>query len=229
MLESPLVEPTFTSKSAKAFLVDQLRAQAALESVSFSQLEMKLLLDEEERPDPSIDDAELDEFENEHREEFFGRVEGLLKRARKRFERENPGHPDFAEALVLAAENEDYFAIVLWDKFFLEISNPQLPQTWTQQLRTLGIALVLCVPFIAGIFYLLDNGERLQAGVRDFLSRHPTIANIRMPHIAWLQDPNGWFQQNGGKYFLIGVITLGMVFWGRLLARWVAKRSAPGS
>jgi hypothetical protein len=217
------VKSKFTSRSAKAFLLEHVFAQAKLDDISFSDLELKLLKDDEERPDDTIDEGALADFELSKRDAFFENVAVLLKRSRERFEKQNAGSRDFADSIPLASDNDDYFGIILWDRFQNEILSPQAPATWKDNLLALALILIGLAALVGGIFYWADHSPEWRARYQQFLAQHPRVASLGMPYVGWLQNPQGWFQQNAGKYVIMGVLAFAVVYWGRVVLRFLNR------
>jgi len=219
------METKLSPRSAKVFLLEELFAQAALDDVSFSELELRLLRDNEgDRP---ISDLELEGLES--KPGFFELVARLLRRARERFNSKNPGSHHFGEAISQASENDDYFGVILWDKFLADVYSPEPARGRHDSWIILAIAIPASILFLTGLVFLLENGASIQSWTREFLAQHPAIARIRVPYVPWLQDSDSWFQRSAGRYMVTALIALGLTFWTKLIWRSIEGRRTGSS
>jgi hypothetical protein len=221
------VNPRVTSSSAKDFLLHQLLEQAALDKIAFSDFELRLL--RENADDPAVDPTALAEFELRGRARFFETVGTCLQKALKRLEIERSSNDYFWRAVKAASNPDDYFSIILWDRFNDELLSgvPFRSQGRTSRdnLVTFSVVLAGCMILIGSILYWGTNGQRWRIVWLSFVSRHPAIAGLHLPYIPWLQNPIGWFQQNAGKYLIMAILAAGIVYWGRFLLQLLRRIS----
>ena len=217
----------YTPEAAKAFLLEQLRLQSALDQLPLSERELGFLADNTEFEDELTMPQHFTTISAD--QEFLDRVTVLLHNSEKRLQKSGEA-AKLTEAMQMVCQRDDYFSGILWERFDDVVYNPALippqgPRTWKDNLITLGVALTLCGGVIGGIIYWLDHGEQWRARYARFLARHPALAGLHLPYIAWLQNPTGWFQQNAGKYLIMAIVTIGVVFWAQKLWNSLTKKT----
>lgn len=115
------------SREAKDFLVQQASEQAALEQVTLSDLEKRMMYFTESDPASCIDPLKLnEEFESAYdTADYEAKTSGLLSHAQDRLTREEPAKMRRWEEAVGALRQGDHYLLVL-----LNVSS-----TWSSVLR----------------------------------------------------------------------------------------------
>jgi hypothetical protein len=105
------------AKEAKDFLVQQIAEQAALDNVSHSELEKKMMYFVENDPTSCANPLELNhEFEARyHTTEYEGKIAGLLHGAYKRLTAEDPQKVRNWDEAFRTLYTGDHYLPVMWD------------------------------------------------------------------------------------------------------------------
>jgi hypothetical protein len=137
-------------QEAKDFLVQQAAEQAALESVSFSGLEKRMMYftESEERLE---DPAKLnEEFEAAYdTDEFESKTSSLLHNAYRRLKKENVDSVRKWHDAIRVLRKGDHYLLVLWDL------GPQERPPY-DSLKLFGTAILLIVALL-GVIFLVDH------------------------------------------------------------------------
>lgn len=106
------------TKEAKDFLVQQTAEQAALENISLSELEKRMMYFVENDPTSCPDPLALnDEFEAQYdTRQYEAKIGGLLRRAHKRLEKESPAGArirNWEDAVRTLRKGDHYLPVML--------------------------------------------------------------------------------------------------------------------
>ena len=105
------------TKQAKDFLVQQTIEQAALENMSLSDIEKKMMYFTESDATSCDNPVELnEEFEAQHdTAEYEAKISRLLHRARLRLKEEDPERARDWDQSIRTLRKGDHYILVLWD------------------------------------------------------------------------------------------------------------------
>ena len=137
-------------REAKDFLVGQTAEQAALEGVSLSDLEKRMMYFTES-PDAVEDPVKLnEEFETQYdSEEYESKIAKLLHHAHTRVKKQNPEIACLWSDALRCLQNGDHYILVLWGE---NSSNSATPRPRYDRLKLLGTA-ILVIALMMGLFY----------------------------------------------------------------------------
>jgi hypothetical protein len=145
-------------REAKDFLVQQTTQQAAIEGVSLSDLEKRMMYFTESE-DAVEDPIRLNqEFEAKFdTDEYELKISGLLHRAYERIKDENPAILLEWDEAVRELRKGDHYILVLWDPKSPSEHPPRPPH---DSLKLLGTALLVTVITLLLIFGYVAFGDR---------------------------------------------------------------------
>lgn len=205
---------------AKDFLVQQTAEQAALENVSLSDLEKRMMYFTESG-EMSEDPTALNEaFEAEYdTNEYESKIGKLMRHAFWRLKKENPQSAAQWKKAIKELSAEDHYLSVLWDA-----GSSERPPYDSLKLLGAGV-LVAVVGLVAmvGAMYISDRyGFHWPGG-------HAPTTHRSTP--VWLQRTILWLTITGYIYYVVlpwltkrPAIGFGELF-GRLLSRLLRRRS----
>jgi hypothetical protein len=134
-----------TTKEAKDFLVQQVAGQAALEKVSVSDLEKRMMYFTETDPASCENPIDLNtEFEEQYdTEEYELKISGLLHRAHKRVKQEDAAKLRNWEEAVRTLRKGDHYILVLLD-VNSELARPVL-RIWVVLAWGIGLSIAVVI------------------------------------------------------------------------------------
>ncbi len=139
------------TKQAKDFLVQQTSERAALENVSLSDLEKRMMYFTESDPPSCENPFDLNtEFEAQYDTgEYELKISRLLHQACRRLERESPEKlPDWKEALQTLREGDHYILVLLGGDSTVA---PQVLRIWVVFAWGIGLGAGLVILLMLGI------------------------------------------------------------------------------
>jgi hypothetical protein len=144
-------------KQAKDFLAEQVAAQAALEGVSFSNLEKKMLHFTEVDSVSGGDGAALqDEFQTRHDATIYeSKVSTLLHQGYERLKKDERKKIGTWDQAIRVLEHGDHYLLVLWDIIPPQERPARAVSGWSES----GLFIVL-LGTIATVIWLLFSNAR---------------------------------------------------------------------
>lgn len=146
------------TKQAKDFLVEQATKQAALEGVTLSEIERRMMYFTESDPATCANPIELNnEFEAQHETaEYEAKIWRLLHHAHERLKSESPEGTRNWNQAIRTLRRGDHYLLVLWD------IRPKDERPRGDSLKLLGAGLLVAAALAAGEFlaikYHIDLG-----------------------------------------------------------------------
>jgi hypothetical protein len=131
------------AKEAKDFLVQQTTEQAALENVTLSEGEKRMMYFAENDPLSCPNPLQVnDEFEAEYNSgEYEAKIGRLLRHCHKRLQTENPEKARNWDEAIQALRQGDHYFLVLW----------RVKPTGEHRLRDLLLMVAIGLVIVAGI------------------------------------------------------------------------------
>jgi len=144
-----------TTKEAKDFLVQQVAEQAALEKVSVSDLEKRMMFFTETDSASCENPIDLNtEFEEQYdTKEYELKISGLLHSAHKRVKREDAANLRSWEEAVRTLRKGDHYILVLLD-VNSELARPVL-RIWVTLAWGVGLSIAIVILLMLAI--VLDH------------------------------------------------------------------------
>jgi hypothetical protein len=208
-----------TPSEAKSVLISIILAQAAIEGVSLSEFEQKLL--ESSEIDESPTEEELEQFDDEQGEEFWNKIALLIKHAgsRVRSEQGSEAQKGFRDCIELAAHDNGYLAGILFLRGFANWND--VPR-WNTVLQIAAASLIGSVIFLGAIFYFSEHSPRpwIEAHTKSL----STVENWVSMHTLWLTNPYGWFQEYGGYVMLAALFSYAIYAYGSIIRAYVREK-----
>src|SRR5215472_10863879 len=126
---------------AKDFLVQQTAEQAALEHVSFSDLEKRMMYFTEADECPEDPIALNDAFEAEYdTSEYEAKISKLMHHAHSRIKKENPEAARQWKEAIRELSKGDHYILILCGEGFHHVQIPPIKRPRYDSLRLLGTA-----------------------------------------------------------------------------------------
>jgi hypothetical protein len=144
------------TKQAKDFLVRQTDEQAALENVSLSDIEKKMMYFTESDPASCENPLELnDEFEAKYdTAEYEAKISGLLHHAYDKLKTADPENKRVWDQAVRELRKRDHYFLVLWD---IELPSDHPTRDF---FKLLGIGMLIAVgigiAILVAVIYKID-------------------------------------------------------------------------
>jgi hypothetical protein len=152
------------TKEAKDFLVQQTAEQAALEGISLSDLEKRMMYFVENDATSCADPLELNqEFEAQYdTEEYEKKIASMLHHAYKRLKSEDPENARRWDRAIRTLSDGDHYLPVLWNAGYpLRGSFTPLRDS----LPLLGAGLLVAVVFLSAVFFAAKRDNTLPRGL----------------------------------------------------------------
>jgi hypothetical protein len=156
------------TKEAKDFLVQQTAEQAALEGVSLSDLEKRMMYFVENDPTSCADPLELNqEFEEKcDTEEYETKIASLLHHAYKRLKSEDSDTARQWDRAIRTLRDGDHYLPVLWNAH--SSSGYPLRGSFTplrDSLPLLGAGLLVAAVLLSTVFFATKRDNTLPRGI----------------------------------------------------------------
>jgi hypothetical protein len=136
------------TKQAKDFLVQQTTEQAALENISLSDIEKKMMYFTESDAASCDNPVELNEqFEAQYdTAEYEAKISRLLHRARLRLKEEDPERALDWDRSIRTLRKGDHYILVLWDV------KPPSEHPVRDSLKLLGLGMLIAMGVLVAAF-----------------------------------------------------------------------------
>ena len=160
------------TKEAKDFLVQQTAEQAALERISLSDLEKRMMYFVENDATSCADPLELNqEFEAQYdTEEYETKIASMLRRTYKRLKSEDPEKARQWNRAIRTLSDGDHYLPVLWNTH--SPSGYPLRGSLTplrDSLPLLGAGLLVVMVLLSAVFFAAKRDITLPRGLITFL------------------------------------------------------------
>ena len=197
---------------AKDFLVHQTAEQAALENVSLSDLEKRMMYFTETGECPEDPIALNDAFESEYdTDEYEAKISKLMRHAHLRIKKENPETTCKWNEAIRQLSKGDHYILILCNQGFGQMLGSPTGRPPYDSLKLLGTAILLAAAF-AGLILLAAHYGIFSEGSPKGMYVAPSGTQTLMP--LWLKDA-------------LYVLMIGAYVYYVILP-WILKRPSPG-
>ncbi|MCU1286563.1 MAG: hypothetical protein JWO13_2913 [Acidobacteriales bacterium] len=206
------MQPYQTPTEAKSALLSVIFEQAAIDGISLTEFERKLLRSVETDPTPT--EEEIENFDDEQGDESWDKIASLIRNAKTRFRRDGgrEAESELKACITIAARKNGYLGEILFLRGFASLYGESLSKN---TLQIIGASVIGGAALVYGLFFLLDhNPQRWIDAHTKPLQRASDWVSL---HTLWMSNPYGWFQQYAGYVAFAALFAYAIYAYGSML------------